>query len=144
MKFILLVHAAATLFMVGAIWVVQVVHYPLFSQVGRAEFPAYETAHSILITPIVGIPMLIEAVTALLLLADRPASIPFWVALVGVGLVGVVWVSTMVLQVPQHNVLAGGFNQSAYEFLVNSNWIRTLAWSARGGIALWMLAVIIN
>jgi hypothetical protein len=136
MKFILLVHAAATLFMVGAIWVVQVVHYPLFSQVGRAEFPAYETAH--------WIPMLIEAVTALLLLADRPASIPFWVALVGVGLVGVVWVSTMVLQVPQHNVLAGGFNQSAYEFLVNSNWIRTLAWSARGGIALWMLAVIIN
>ncbi|MFY0528690.1 hypothetical protein ACN28I_37835 [Archangium gephyra] len=30
---VLLAHAAATLFMVGLIWFVQVVHYPLFSRV---------------------------------------------------------------------------------------------------------------
>lgn len=31
---LLLVHAAATWAMVGLVWFVQVVHYPLFAQVG--------------------------------------------------------------------------------------------------------------
>ena len=32
---LLLLHAAATLFMTGLIWFVQVVHYPLFARVGE-------------------------------------------------------------------------------------------------------------
>ena len=35
---LLLVNAATTLFMVGVIWFVQSVHYPLFSRVGEAAF----------------------------------------------------------------------------------------------------------
>ena len=31
-------HAAATLFMVGVIWFVQVVHYPLMARVSASEF----------------------------------------------------------------------------------------------------------
>lgn len=34
-QWLLLVHAAVTLYMTGVIWFVQVVHYPLFSCVGR-------------------------------------------------------------------------------------------------------------
>ena len=37
----LLLQAAATLAMVGLIWFIQVVHYPLFGQVGRDKFPAF-------------------------------------------------------------------------------------------------------
>ena len=37
---ILLGHLAATLFMVGVIWFVQVVHYPLFAKVGATAFAA--------------------------------------------------------------------------------------------------------
>jgi hypothetical protein len=40
------VHLAATAAMVGLIWFVQVVHYPLFASVGADEFVAYENAHT--------------------------------------------------------------------------------------------------
>lgn len=144
MKLVLLANLAATLCMVGAIWIVQVVHYPLFNQVGDAGFAAYEAAHSGLITLVVGPLMLVEAGTALLLALDPPAPISPPVAWFGVILVGVVWFSTMFLQVPQHNILAGGFDADAYRFLVDSNWIRTIAWSLRGLIALWLTAQVMG
>ncbi len=42
---LLAVHLAATAAMTGLIWFVQVVHYPLFDLVGRAQFVGYEAAH---------------------------------------------------------------------------------------------------
>ena len=36
---VVLAHAAATLVMVGILWMVQVVHYPLFREVGDAAYP---------------------------------------------------------------------------------------------------------
>ncbi len=43
---VLLVHAAATLFMTGVIWFVHVVHYPLFAGVGPELFPRYQAANT--------------------------------------------------------------------------------------------------
>jgi hypothetical protein len=145
MKLILLAHVTATLFLVGAIWVIQVVHYNLFNQVGRDVFAAYENAHTVLITPIVGIPMLIEAGTALLLLMERPpGGVPMLVPIIGLVLVAVIWLSTMFIQVPQHNILSAGFDQTAYQTLLTTNWIRTIAWTVRGGLVLWMLGAAMN
>jgi len=42
---LLVAHAAATLVMVGVIWFVQVVHYPLMARVSASEFAAYEREH---------------------------------------------------------------------------------------------------
>jgi hypothetical protein len=39
--------------------------------------------------------------------------------------------STAVLQVPQHEKLAKGFDLEAHGRLVRSNWLRTTVWSAR-------------
>ena len=47
--------------------------------------------------------MLIEAATALLLVFRRPEDIPLAAALVGLALVGVVWLSTALLQVPRRS-----------------------------------------
>ena len=58
-KYVLLVNLAATLFMVGIIWFVQVVHYPLFARVGSRGFILYSKAHSRLTTYVVGLPMLV-------------------------------------------------------------------------------------
>jgi hypothetical protein len=138
-NFLLLSHLAVTLFMAGAIWIVQIVHYPLFNQVGMEAFPAYENAHTILITPVVGIPMVIEALTGFLLLVARPPSLPVWAPVVGGVLVSIIWVATLVLQIPQHTILAGGFDQTAYEALVSGNWVRTIAWTLRAGLVLWMV-----
>jgi hypothetical protein len=136
-KLLVLIHAAATLFMCGVIAMVQIVHYPLFNMVGRDQFAAYENAHTNLITLVVGPAMLLEAACVLGLLLERPGN---WLVWLGAALLGVVWFSTAFLQVPQHGILSSGFNQRAYEILVQSNWVRTLAWWARGviaGVLLW-------
>ncbi len=138
-KLIFLANLGATLYMVGLIWFVQVVHYPLFSEVLRPDFGVYEDLHSRLTTLVVMPPMLIEIGTAFLLLAFRPAGFPFWAAAVGLGLVLLIWASTFFLQVPQHSALTLGFNAEAHQFLVVSNWVRTLAWSGRGLLLLWVL-----
>lgn len=137
-KLILLANVAATLYMTGLIWCIQIVHYPLFAQVGKHDFATYETAHSNLITPVVALPMLIELLTAGLLLFYRSPAIGLAETIVGLALVVTIWLSTMFLQVPQHNILSSGFDTAAHQFLVNSNWLRTVAWSLRGGLVLWM------
>lgn len=140
MKYILLAHLAATLFMVGVIWFVQVVHYPLFSRVGSEGFSLYSEAHSRLTTYVVGPPMLVEAATALLLVFRRPEGVPLAAVLIGVALVAVVWLSTALLQVPRHKTLGSGFDRRAWSELLLSNWTRTVAWSARGALVLWIAA----
>ena len=139
MNGILLANAASTLFMTGLIWFVQVVHYPLFARVGESGFPEYSRAHQQWTTLVVGPPMLVEALTALLLLAVRPPAVPAWAAWLGVSLVGVIWLSTAALQIPAHARLTGGFDPQAASALVATNWIRTVAWSARGVLVLWMI-----
>ena len=132
------VHLAATLAMTGIIWFIQVVHYPLFDHVPVAAFHAYETDHTRLTTLVVIPLMLVEALTGVVLLWRRPAAVPRSLVLIGIGLLGVIWVSTALLQVPQHLILAKGFNAAAHHVLVTSNWIRTIAWSARSLLVLQM------
>lgn len=144
---ILLANAAATLYMVGLIWMVQVVHYPLFDGVGPVGFADYEARHTRGMTPIVLPPMVIELVTAIMMVAMLPAArasgsaVPMWMAGAGLGLVLVLWAVTFALSVPQHAKLANGFDFKAYRLLVDTNWLRTAAWTLRGGLVVWMLAL---
>ena len=59
-KYILFGNLAATLFMVGAVCIVQVVHYSLFVRVDREGCALYSGAHSRLTSYVVRPPMLIE------------------------------------------------------------------------------------
>ena len=134
----------ATWYMVGLIWMVQIVHYNLFDRVGNEAFEHYEAEHNRLITPIVGIPMLIEIATTVALIWMTPSYLPRPVAWVGLGLVGVIWLSTLALQIPAHQRLLDGFDLVTYKRLVNSNWIRTAAWSARGCLMAYYLSAAIQ
>jgi hypothetical protein len=136
---VLVVNAAATWFLTGLIWVIQVVHYPLFVHADRAGYPDFADAHGRLITPVVGPAMLAELVTAAWLVIDRPDVLPATWAWAGLILVGVIWTSTAVLQVPMHGQLSNGYDAGAHAWLVRSNWIRTLAWTARSILALVVL-----
>jgi hypothetical protein len=135
----LLLNTASTLFMTGLIWFVQIVHYPLFNAVGTEKFIAYEVRHSNLTTFVVIVPMFVELITSVVLLWQRPDGIALWQLWLGLGLVGVIWFSTALLQVPQHSILSQGFNENAYQMLVQSNWLRTVAWSLRSGLVLYGL-----
>ncbi|MDJ0849353.1 MAG: hypothetical protein QNK04_13350 [Myxococcota bacterium] len=135
----LLLNFASTLYMMGLVWFVQIVHYPLFAHVGSRSFPGYERAHVARTSPVVGPPMLVEAATTALLLLVRPAGVPLVAPWVGAGLLAVIWLSTILLQVPGHRRLGDGFDGGAHRRLVVSNWIRTTAWTARGSLGLWMV-----
>ena len=140
MHWLFLAHVATTLMMVGVIWFVQIVHYPLFSQVGESAFNLYERHHARLTTYVVAPAMLIEMSTGLWLLWQRPVgTLPVQVWL-GLGLLAVIWLATFCLHVPQHDLLAQGFDPVLHRQLVASNWLRTMAWSARGLVVLWMVA----
>ena len=136
---LMLLQVTTTLFMVGVIWFVQVVHYPLLAGVGRAEFVAYEQAHTRRTTWVVGPPMLIELATGILLLWIRPTGVSQIQALVGATLLAVVWLSTQFVQVPCHNRLSKAFDPAVHRHLVSTNWVRTAAWSLRGLLVVWMV-----
>ncbi|MBC8100522.1 MAG: hypothetical protein H7Y11_13850 [Armatimonadetes bacterium] len=144
MKMLLLANAAATLLMTGVIWLIQVVHYPLFDRVGAEAFRTYEAAHTNLITCVVLPLMLIELLTAILLVAQPIPQVPPLVIWVGLGLVGVVWLTTAFVQVPLHGQLAAGFDVGAHQALVASNWVRTIAWSLRSGLMIYILYQVIS
>ena len=143
MELVFLAHVGATLFMVGLIWFVQVVHYPLFGSVGREGFARYSQAHSRLTGFVVGPPMLVEAGTAVALVVRAPEGVPFSLPLIGLVLLAVVWLSTAFLQSPQHTVLGRGFVAASHRFLVLSNWVRTVCWTARGVVVLLMTAALL-
>jgi len=135
---VFLAHMAATLLMTGVIWFVQVVHYPLFADIGKAGFSSYEQRHTALTTWVVGPPMFVEAATAVLLFWFRPAGILTWQLGSGLALLAIVWLSTAFLQVPCHELLSKAFEPSVHERLVVTNWIRTAAWSLRALLVIWM------
>lgn len=137
---VLYAHLAATMFMVGLIWFVQVVHYPLMAAVGEQQFVAYEDRHRTLTGMVVGPPMAVEGVTTLLLFFAPPDGVGRTLPLVAGLVLVVVLGSTVLVQVPLHGRLSRGFESAAARRLVTTNWVRTVGWSARGGLAIVMLA----
>lgn len=140
-EILLLVHAASTWFIVGLIWFVQIVHYPLMIEVPEGCSVRYAELHQRRTGLVVGPLMLTEAVTAVLLAVGvAGGGLMGTLAWAGLGLLVVVWLSTFAVQVPLHRRLAAGFDPGACRRLVATNALRTAAWTARGVVAAWMLA----
>jgi hypothetical protein len=131
-----LAHLAGTLFLVGLIWVVQVVHYPLFAQVGAEHFRRYWQGHTRLIMWLVAPSMLIEGVTGVLLFVVRPPGLSLPMLAVAFGLLVLNWLSTWLIQIPLHERLGQRFDPATLRRLVLTNWIRTTAWTLRGVLVL--------
>ena len=52
---------------------------------------------------------------------------------------GVALLSTVTVQVPLHARLAEGHDTQVAQRLITSNWVRTVAWAARGLVLAWVL-----
>lgn len=138
---VLAIHTLATLMMVGVIWFVQLVHYPLFVRVGERDFVRFEREHTRRTTWVVAPLMIGEAACAIglvLLFWSSPHRV---LLLTGLFLLGIIWASTACIQVPCHRRLDKGFDVSAIRRLVWTNWIRTTAWTARGILAVFVMQV---
>lgn len=136
---LLAAQAVASGMMAGIIWFVQVVHYPLFA---AADGPGYALENQRRTSWVVLPPMLVEAVAAAWLVVQPPAAVGRGAAVVGLAMVGLLWLSTLAVQMPLHARLAReGHVPATVAALVRSNWLRTVLWTARALLAAGMLAV---
>ncbi len=139
----LLICLAATFYLTGLIWVIQLVHYPLFARIGLQEFNFYHNEHSNRIVIALSLPTLLAFVSAVLLVWLHPAAVPGWSIWLNLGLTFGFWVVTGLVQVPLHGRL--GQNSSEAEkliqALVKSNWWRTCIWTAQGLLLVWMMLI---
>jgi hypothetical protein len=145
-RWLAIVHMAATWFMVGLIWTVHTVHYPLFAEVGTATYTEFQAEHVERIGRLLLFPWLAEGLTLLGLIwvafrraGRRDLRVPVAVGAVAMGIVLLIsgfW------SAPAHGELADGFDAAVHGRLMDANLVRTLAWTVRGATAVWIVALV--
>jgi len=139
------VHVLATWFMVGMIWTIHLVHYPLFAEVGDDAYVAYQATHVDRIGMLLAVPWLLEGVTLLGLVwlaylgGRRDLRVPVTIGAVSMAAVLVIsgfW------SAPAHGELADGFDAAVHDRLMTANLLRALAWTVRGLTAAWIIALL--
>ena len=130
--------------MFGVIWMVQVVHYPLMRFVSGEQFARFETAHRMRISWVVGPLMAVEGVSVLAFLFAPPAGLPWWLPWAGAGAEAIAIGTTVFVSAPLHEKLNAHFDPATLNRLVATNWIRTIAWTCRAGLAIAMLVAVLR
>lgn len=124
-------HYSLTLYMTGLIWIIQVIHYPLFKLVGAENYVVYHKSHIQRTSVVIAVPMLLEMLSALYLILKAEFYRNSSLFLVASLLILVIWLVTFFISVPQHNILVNGFDDTAFKTLLNTNWVRTIGWTLR-------------
>ncbi|MEQ8846537.1 hypothetical protein [Botrimarina sp.] len=136
---LLLAQSLATLYMTGVIWFVQLVQYPMLGEVPPERFAQFEHNYQQRMVWVVGPMMLLELATAVAMVWRVPDGVPGWVPWVGLGLLLVADGSTALFFGPQHGRLLAGYDDRLHRQLVDYNWLRTVAWTARALLLLWAI-----
>lgn len=123
--------------MAGLIWFVQIVHYPMMARFDREKFASCEKEHCDRTSWVVVPLMLGEVFTFVLLLVSGARSN---ILLLSGLLLCAIWASTFFLQVPLHRSLLRGWDAAQHRRLVTTNWIRTMAWTGRALLLIWLWA----
>jgi hypothetical protein len=110
------------------IWLVQIIIYPGLGRITSKDFVDYHRWYVTRISAIVLPLMICEAITTIGWLMINPYS---FYARFAAFLVVIIWLSTFLLQVPIHRQLQSGKDDTRIRRLVNTNWIRTTAWTVR-------------
>lgn len=125
------VHFCFTLYMVGIIWLIQIIHYPLFKQVGESTFIDYHKIHIQKTSLVIAGPMIMEVLTGLYLFTFIELYRNNLMFLIAFALNIIIWVVTFFISVPKHKILSSGPDHSVINALVRTNWLRTIAWTLR-------------
>ena len=129
--------------MVGLIWTIHTVHYPLFAHVGESTYVAFQSQHVDRIGKLLFLPWLTEGITLLAILVlvffgnQRNLRLPAF--LNGVGMAIALIISGF-WSAPAHGDLADGFNAAVHDRLMTANLVRSLAWTLCGVSAIWIVA----
>ena len=140
----LIANTAATFVMVGIIWFVQHVHYPLLASVTVEHASTVALEHQRRTGHVVGVPMAVEGVSTLVLLVERPEGVSVIWPWIGAVLLAVALGSTVLLSVPLHARMAANPAADTGRRLVVTNWPRTIAWTLRGAVCVVMVSQVLG
>jgi len=136
---IIIIHVAATWFMVGLVWFVHFVHYPLLRDLPVEAVPTYQRAHVRRTVPLIPIVMIVEAISAVALLL-RPGTL--LLAAINLGVLASIWFATFVLIVPTHRELCEVHDSAAVEKLIRHNRVRSFLWLLHGIFSMLFLVLL--
>jgi hypothetical protein len=128
-KLAYLILDATSWFMTGLIWFVQIVHYPLFANVGAEQSKNYAQLHCNFTGAVVVVPMILQGLLSLGLafFAIPENAFLLWI---NFALITFIWILTALYSVPSHRSLcSNGFTMSVHQTLLRANWARTILWT---------------
>lgn len=114
--------------MFGIIWIVQIVQYPSFLAVSTDNWKSYYAHHRYAISWIVMPLMLAEFIQTGMLLIRSGTHGDWFIPML---MILAIWLSTFFIQIPLHNKLEEVKEETLIRRLIQTNWIRTLLWTAK-------------
>ena len=129
----------ATLFLTGLAWSLALVQLPILLRGDYPELLRQLAMHRRLNSRLMVLPMSVEAVTAAWLVIAPPAGIGRVPLSIAVGLVCVIGYATVWYSL-LHRQLRRGYNKPAMDRMRIWNWVRTLCWTVRSALLLWIVA----
>jgi uncharacterized membrane protein len=141
---VLIANLVASCVMTGVIWFVQHVHYPLLAQVEIGQAVAVAEEHQRRTGHVVALPMAVEGLTTLALLAQQPVGVTWYLPWIGAILLAIALGCTVFLSVPLHAKMATNPDPQVGAKLVATNWPRTIAWSLRAAVCVVMVSQMVN
>ena len=135
MNHLIMANLAVSSMLLTLIWLVQVLHYPSFRFIDAKNFVSFELFHKASISSIVMPLMAAEVLILALMIFQHLNSIPL---LTSLGLVVLVWLVTVIYSIPCHEELSFGAKPEVIERLISTNWVRTLAWTFKFFISVYI------
>jgi hypothetical protein len=119
--------------MTGTIWFVQIVHYPLLPNIGMWSFVPYKYASLKATIFLIAVPMLVELVTGIALLAYsyHEAFVKKYLKINAL-LLFVIWLFSCVIDIALNlTLIYKGQHPTTQTILIVTSWVRTIAWTVR-------------
>ncbi|MFL2995339.1 MAG: hypothetical protein ACJZ1Y_06965 [Candidatus Neomarinimicrobiota bacterium] len=121
------IHFVSTSLMVGIIWVIQLLHYPAFNFIKESDYVEFQHFHMQRISFIVVPVMILELFSAFMLVYYFRSNLLILCLIILL----FIWLITFVFFTKLHQSLLDGYDKKIVDKLVKINWSRTVLWSLR-------------
>lgn len=121
------IHFVSTSLMVGIIWVIQLLHYPAFNFIKESDYVEFQHFHMQRISFIVVPVMILELFSAFMLVYYLRSNLLILCLIILL----FIWLITFVFFTKLHQSLLDGYDKKIVDKLVKINWSRTVLWSLR-------------
>ena len=134
MKFIFITHLISNAIMIGVISITQLITYPSFLKIQRDKFPDFHKNYVRAIS-FVAVPAMVLELFTLIYMNIYISNLILMKSLL---VLIMLWLITFIIIVPIHNQLSKEFNQEKIISIIRYNWIRTVLWTSKIFIILYI------